>query len=92
MKKAIPFIIGVGELQRGLSQILRSIDKEEEGIIVSHNQPKAVLMTLKRYEKLKNLEEAVRREEEEVLALVKEGDKEFEAGKTASPRSLKALL
>ncbi|OGQ04329.1 MAG: hypothetical protein A3F82_10350 [Deltaproteobacteria bacterium RIFCSPLOWO2_12_FULL_44_12] len=93
MKKAVPLLIGIGEVQRGLSQILRRLDEEEgDGFIVSHNEPKAVLMSLKRYEKLKHLEEARSNEEEEVLAVVKQGDEEYELGKTKTAKSLKALL
>lgn len=93
MKKAIPYIIGIGELQRKASEIIKHVDsKHEEGFIVSHNQPKAVLMSLKRYQQLKLLEEAKRLEEEEVLAIVTAGDAEYEAGKTQKLKSLKDLL
>lgn len=76
-------------MQRGLTQILREIDEEKEGFIVSHNEPKAVLMSLNRYEQLKNLEEAKLAEEEEVLEMVAQGDKEYEEKKTVTAKSLK---
>ena len=91
--KQVPYIIGIGELQRGASIIIKKIDLEkEEGFIVSHNEPKAVLMSLKRYERLKALEEAKRFEEDEILNLVAEGNKEYEAGKTMKAKSLRELL
>ncbi len=93
MKKAIPYIIGVGELQRKASEIIKQVDaKHEEGFIVSHNQPQAVIMSLKRYQQLKMLEEAKKLEEEEVLAIVKAGEAEYERGKTRKLKSLKDLL
>lgn len=93
MKRSVPFIIGIAEIQRGLSHILRQLDRTaEEGFVVSHNEPKAVLMGLKRYEELRSLEEAKWKEEEEVLALVKEGDREYEEGKTRTAKSIRTLL
>ncbi len=93
MKKAIPYIIGIGELQRKTAELIKQVDsKHEEGFIVSHNQPRAVLMSLKRYQQLKILEEAKKLEEEEILAMVKSGDAEYESGKTRKLRSLKDLL
>lgn len=85
-------MIGVGEMQRGLSHFLNLLETEEEGFIVSHNEPKAVLMSLKRYEQLKFLERARLEEEEEVLRIVEEGEVEFEKGKTKTAKSLKSLL
>ena len=93
MKKTIPYIIGMGELQRQATTVIRAVDsKHGEGFIVSHNQPKAVLMSLKRYQRLKILEEAKRMEEDEILALVRGGDEEYERGKTVGIKSLKGLL
>lgn len=92
MKKHVPFIIGMGQVQRELTHILREIEEEKEGFIVSHNQPRAVLMSLKRYERLKALEEARFKEEEEILEAVAKGDQEFEEGKTVKAKSLKSLL
>jgi prevent-host-death family protein len=93
MKESIPYIIGIGELQRKASEVIKKLDSlNREGFIVSHNEPKAVLMSLKRYEKLKLFEEARRVEEEEVLALVKGGDREYERGETKKLKSLKELI
>lgn len=89
MTKAVPYMIGIGELQRKASSVVKEIDsRKEEGFIVSHNQPKAVIMSLKRYQKLKAFEEARRAEEDEVLSIVKQGDREYEEGKTKKARSL----
>lgn len=91
--KQIPYIIGIGELQREASSVIKKIDlNHEEGFIVSHNEPKAVLMSLKRYERLKALEEAKRFEEDEILSMVAEGNREYEAGKTTKAKSLKELF
>lgn len=61
MKKAIPYVIGIGQLQREASSVIKEVSlKHEEGFIVSHNEPQAVLMSLKRYTRLKALEEAKR--------------------------------
>lgn len=93
MKKNIPFIIGIAQIQRGLGHILHELDEEvQEGFIVSHNEPKAVLMSLKRYEQLRSFEEAKLKEEEDVLAIVEEGDRAYEEGKTRTAKSMKALL
>ena len=93
MKKAVPYIIGIGELQRRASSVIREVaTHHEEGVIVSHNQPQAVLVSLKRYARLQALEEAKRLEEDEILALVAKGDEEFETGKTIKSKSLRHLL
>ena len=93
MKKAIPYIVGIGELQRQASTIIKFVDSRyEEGFIVSHNEPQAVLMSLKRYAHLKALEEVKRMEEDEVLAIVQEGNREYEEGKTRKVKSLREFL
>lgn len=93
MKKAIPYIIGIGELQRRASSIIKEVaTHHEEGVIVSHNQPQAVLVSLKRYSHLQALEEAKRLEEDEILALVAKGDEEFEMGTTTKGKSLRNFL
>lgn len=79
MKEFIPYIIGIGELQRRAAGVIKEVDsRHEEGFIVSHNEPQAVLMSLKRYKKLRTLEKARQCEEEEILALVEVGDREYE--------------
>lgn len=92
MKKYIPYLIGIGELQRQASSVIQEVEDKEEGFIVSHNEPQAVLLSLKRYAALKALEEAKRLEEDDVLALVAKGDEEFETGKMPKIKSLKELL
>lgn len=91
--KQIPYIVGIGELQRKAASVIEKIDSQGgEGFVVSHNEPKAVLMSLKRYERLKALEEAKRLEEDEVLTIVAKGNQEYETGQTTKVKSLKALL
>jgi prevent-host-death family protein len=93
MKKAIPYLIGVGDLQRRASAVIREVaEKHGEGFVVSHNEPQAVLVSLKRYETLKALEEAKRVEEEDILGIIQAGDEEFDSGKTKKARSLKEFL
>ena len=93
MKQSVPYIIGIGELQRQAATVFKKLSsKHGEGFVVSHNEPKAVLMTLERYEKLSRLEQAKRLEEHEVLALIAEGDHEFETGKTRTAKSLKEFV
>ena len=93
MKKAVPYIIGIGELQRQASSVIKEVEtKHEEGFIVSHNEPQAVLMSLKRYTQLKALEEVRRIEEDEVLAIIHAGDREYERGETKKAKSLKEFL
>lgn len=83
MKRAVPYIIGMGDLQRQASAVIKSIGtRYGEGFIVSHNEPRAVLMSLRRYTQLKTLEEAKRSEEDDVLAIIQAGDREYDEGKT----------
>ncbi|MFA5995680.1 MAG: type II toxin-antitoxin system prevent-host-death family antitoxin [Patescibacteria group bacterium] len=57
MSQAIPNIIGIAELQRKAPAILKQIASDAyESIVVNHNIPKAVIMSLARYEQLKALE------------------------------------
>ncbi|MBI4365232.1 MAG: hypothetical protein HY543_00260 [Deltaproteobacteria bacterium] len=92
MKKLIPELIGIGQLQRETTQTVRKIaQKNEEAFIVSHNKPQAVLISLSRYQTLKTLEEAKAREEAEVAAIIAQGDEEFTTGKTIRKHSLKDL-
>lgn len=58
MSKHVPTLIGAGELQRNASTILREVEaSEQESFVVSHNEPKVVIMSIKRYEELKALED-----------------------------------
>jgi prevent-host-death family protein len=93
MRKAVPYIVGIGELQRQASFVIKRIrSRHGEGFIVSHNEPKAVLISLERYERLKALENAKSIEEEDVLAIMAKGDREYEKGQTLRLSSLKKLL
>lgn len=58
MKKYIPRLIGAGELQKKTAVILKEIAaSKEESVVVTHNQPQVVIMSIQRYEKLKSLED-----------------------------------
>lgn len=58
MSKYTPHLIGAGELQRNASTIIQEISKSDtESFIVTHNEPKIVIMSIHRYEKLKALED-----------------------------------
>lgn len=92
MKKVIPNIIGVGQLQRQVATVIKLIQDREEAFIVSHNEPQAVMMSLARYQELMNLEEKRRDEEDDILNVVRAGDLEYKTGKTVKIRSLKSLL
>ncbi|MBI2346529.1 MAG: hypothetical protein HYV03_06570 [Deltaproteobacteria bacterium] len=93
MKRAIPELIGMGQLQREATRTIRRIAHEgQEAFIVSHNKPQAVLLSLRRYQELRALEEAKQKEEGEVLAIIARGDEEFALGKTVTKKSLRHLL
>lgn len=93
VKKALPYLIGIGELQRQASSVIKKVDAMRgEGFIVSHNEPRAVLMSLQRYEILRLLEENRRMEEADVLAIVEAGDDEFSTGKTNKSMILKDYI
>lgn len=50
-------VIGIGELQREASSVIKRVSTHGgEGFIVSHNEPRAVLLSLERYETLTALE------------------------------------
>jgi len=58
MANVIPKLIGAGELQRRAAAILKNISQsDQEGFIVTHNIPTAVIMSIGRYSKLKALED-----------------------------------
>jgi len=58
MASSIPKLIGAGELQRRAATILKTISQsDQEGFIVTHNVPTAVIMSIGRYAKLKALED-----------------------------------
>lgn len=58
MKKYIPRLIGAGELQKKTATILKEVAaSEEESVVITHNQPQVVIMSIQRYEKLKSLED-----------------------------------
>ena len=92
MKRNIPYLIGMGELQRHAADIIRRLhSRHKEGFVVSHNEPQAVLMSLNRYEQLTAHEEARKKEEDEVLAIIQESDEAYRQGKTKILKSLKDL-
>ncbi|GEM_PF-3151852 len=58
MRHYTPSIIGAGDLQRKAATILREVARSErESLIVTHNNPQAVIMSIPRYEALRALEE-----------------------------------
>lgn len=58
MPKYVPSLIGAGELQRNAATILKEVEaSEKESFVVTHNEPRVVIMSIKRYEKLKALED-----------------------------------
>lgn len=58
MKTYVPSIIGSGELQRNAATIIKKLENsDQESFIVTRNEPKLVIMSIKRYEKLKALED-----------------------------------
>lgn len=86
-------MIGIGEFQKNASSLLKRLQgSQREGLIVSHNKPQAIIMSLDRYEELKRFEENCRAEEEEVLGIVQQGNEEFKSDKTFRAKSLKAFL
>ncbi len=58
MSHYTPHIIGAGEFQRKTATIFRQVaQSERESLIVTHNVPQAVIMSIPRYEMLRALEE-----------------------------------
>lgn len=58
MKRYIPRLIGAGELQKKTAVILKEVAaSEEESVVITHNQPQVVIMSIQRYEKLKSFED-----------------------------------
>lgn len=58
MSHLIPHLIGSGELQRNAASIIQNVAKsDQESFVVTRNEPKVVIMSIKRYEKLKALED-----------------------------------
>lgn len=57
MPKYTPHLIGAGELQRNAATILKEVAlSEKESFVVTRNIPQVVIMSLKRYEQLKAIE------------------------------------
>ncbi len=93
MENYIPNIIGIGDFQKKASVYLKRLKGAfREGLLVSHNKPQAVLMSLDRYEELRRLEDEQARETEEVTQLIAKGDEEYSQKKTVKARSLKQFL
>jgi len=58
MPKAILNIIGISELQRKTPAILKTIaQSDRESLVVTHNVPQVVMMSIDRYEALKARED-----------------------------------
>lgn len=58
MKRYVPRLIGAGELQKKTAVILKEVAaSEEESVVITHNQPQVVIMSIQRYEKLKSFED-----------------------------------
>ncbi|MBI2638906.1 type II toxin-antitoxin system prevent-host-death family antitoxin [Candidatus Peregrinibacteria bacterium] len=58
MPKHVPNLIGAGELQRNAATIIREVaESAEESFVVTRNEPKIVIMSIKRYGELKALED-----------------------------------
>lgn len=86
-------MIGIGEFQKQAALYLKKMKgHKEESVLVSHNKPQAIVMSLERYEELKSLEVARDREINEVHHLVADGNEEYERGQTIKAKSLRHLL
>ena len=58
MHRYTPNIIGAGELHRKAATVLRQVAASDwESFVVTHNEPRVVMMSIPRYEKLRALED-----------------------------------
>ena len=90
--KFIPRLIGMAKLQRQTKTVVRELNRSGGEYIVSvRENPMAVIMSLSRYEALRNLEELKCREEAEILNIVTEGDREYRERKTVRATSMSQL-
>ncbi len=90
--KFIPRIIGMAKLQRQTKSVVRELDRSGGEYILSvRENPMAVIMSLSRYETLRSLEEMKRQEENEVLDIVAQGNREYKNRKTIRASSLAKL-
>lgn len=82
----------MAKLQRETRTVVRELDRADGEYFLSvRENPLAVLMSLSRYEALRSLEERFRHEEDEMLRVVQEGDREYKNRETIRARSLKEL-
>ena len=59
MRQYTPNIIGAGELHRKAATVLRQVAaSDRESFVVTHNEPRVVIMSIPRYETLRALEDA----------------------------------
>lgn len=94
MEKIIPHFIGIGNLQKRPGYFIKKLDSVEESFVVSHSEPRAILMSLKRYEFLRSLEErefSRQREIDDVLRIIQEGNDEYTKGRTIKAKSMREL-
>ena len=90
--KFIPRIIGMAKLQRQTKNVVRELDRSGGEYILSvRENPRAVIMSLSRYEALRSLEEMKHQEESDVLRVVEEGDHEYHHRKTVRASSVAKL-
>lgn len=93
MEKNLLNMIGIGEFQKQAAAYLKKIKgHKQESILVSHNKPQAIVMSLERYEELRSLEVAKEQEINEVLDLVSAGNEEYDRGQTIKAKSMRHLL
>ncbi len=93
MDKYTPQIYGIAEFQKQGSALIKKVmGQKKESFIVSHNKPQVVIMSLKRYDELRKIEEDYLKEEDDVLQVVSRGDEEFLLGKTIKVKSMKSFL
>jgi len=79
-------------LQRETKSVVRELDRNGDECILSvREKPAAVLMSLSRYEALRTLEEMQRNEEDEILDVVANGNREYRDGKTVKVASMAKL-
>ena len=92
MDKYLPNIVGIGDFQKKAAHYLKKMKGKQESVLVSHNKPQAVLMSLERYEELRALENARLEEEDDILEIVAHGNEEFKQGLTRKAKSLKDFM
>mgnify|MGYP001576820565 CR=1 FL=1 len=93
IKNGIPNIIGIGALQRKASEVIEKIEKSgEEGFVASHNKIRVVIINLSQYKEFTAFREATKKEEDEILEIVAQGNREYKEGTTIKKKTLKELM